>query len=120
RYGRQPMTALSCEGDYSSLDLYEVSKIYEQVFWYNMGSADGIGATFTLGQQTLVAQVFDGPQDQSGSQTVNGTHDENLGTQKGENTTYALGWRGRLLDDHVKPIVSYNWYNRVRNGHGST
>lgn len=120
RYGRQPMTALSIEGDYSSLDLYGWSKLYEQIFWNAMGSADGIGVAVTVGEQTLIAQAFDGPQDQDGSQTANGTQNGNLGTQKGENMTYAFGWRGRLFGDHVKPILTYDWYNRVRNGHGAS
>lgn len=108
RFGRMPFMAGSIEADYSSIDLYFVSYLYDTMGAGLLKINAGVDLTTTIGTNSFVVQAANGVQE--------GTTAENKGTQKGENMNFALGYRGKFANGTVKPIISYNRFSRIRAG----
>lgn len=113
RIGRLPITALSIENDYSSMDRYYESLIDYVLTYQILTITTGASVSYSVAGQTFSFDIFNGFND-----TTTGFA---LARQKGENLSLALAWRGNLAGGMVKPLISYNRISRVRNGdEGST
>lgn len=111
KFGRMPVTALSIENDYSSMDRYYDSYILNVVAYQIFPIMSGINAQYSVHGQTFELAAFNG---------VREVNDKHAGQQKGEDLTWALAYRGNLLGGAIKPIVSYNRASRIRAGDGAT
>jgi hypothetical protein len=111
RVGRQPFMAGAIDFDYSSMDLYMLSWIYQRINFQAAPAADGIDLSFKVGTGTLQVQAVNGVQEGTGA---------TKGVQKAGDNSYAVGYRGTLLGGVLKPILSYDQFNRIRNGAGAT
>lgn len=107
RIGRLPITALSIENDYSSMDRYYESNITYTVAYTLLPITTGISASYAVAGQTFSIDAFNGY-----TETVSGI---TKGNQQGGNMSLALSWRGNIAGI-AKPIVSYDRISRVRNG----
>jgi hypothetical protein len=109
RFGRMPLVSGSIEFDYSSIDVYGYSYLADELSKVTPLTT-GADLTFRFGTQSVTLAAFNGYYD-----TVSGR-----GSQRGENLSLGLGYRGALLGGKVKPIVSVNSLSRIRNGTGAT
>jgi hypothetical protein len=110
RLGRQPIADGSIEADYSSVDQYYISR-YLEVVAYQVGLLNaGADVDFKLGAHTLQLQVFNGIQEEKSA---------NAGQPHGGDKTWAVSYRSSLFGNTVKPIFSYDRFNRVRAGKGA-
>ena len=111
RLGRIPTVAGSIELDYSSMDQYVNSFLLDQYVTHIFPTMTGLEFAATSGAHTLTLQLVDGIQEETG---------ERRGTQTGDDMTMAVGYRAKLWDGHVKPILTWDHAGRVRAGDGAS
>lgn len=107
RAGRMPLVSGSIEADYSSIDQY-VYSYTSDVYVALSPVQTGADLTYTFGSHAVAIAAQNGFQDGDVAQK---------GPQQGENMSLGLGYRGTIAG-MVKPIITYNQFNRIRNGKG--